>query len=69
MAMPRPSCRPVDTDCGMTRASQPMVPVRPRMSRVAPSMSPAAAISPGPTWPVTSRAEMAFIGCTAIGRP
>ena len=23
----------------------------------------------GPTWPVTSTAETAFIGCTAIGRP
>ena len=69
MEMPSPSCRPAETDCGITRASQPMVPVAPSTSRTSPSTMPAAATSPGPTWPVTSTAEMAFIGCTAMGRP
>ena len=69
MDMPSPSCRPADTDCGITRASQPIVPVSARSSRTAPSITPAAAISPGPAWPVTSTAEIAFIGCTAIGSP
>ena len=69
MDMPSPSWRPAETDCGMTRASQPMLPVAASTMRMSPSAMPAAATSPGPTWPVTSTAETAFIGCTAMGRP
>ena len=65
--MPRPSWRPVTTDCGTILANQPIAPVSASTSRISPRPSPAAAISPGERPLVISTAETAFIGWTGIG--
>jgi len=46
-----------------------MPPVAASTSRMAPSSMPAATTSLGGAWLVTSTADTAFMGCTAIGRP
>jgi len=65
---PRPSCSPAVTDCGISRATRPIRPVAPSISRAAPTASPAAAAAPGVNCPVSSTALIAFMGCTAMGR-
>ena len=64
---PRPSCSPAVTDCGINRTTLLMRPLAPYQQDGADIIIPPATVAAGDSWPVSSTAEMALIGCTAMG--
>ena len=66
---PMPSCIPLITAIGTKRSTFPIRLLTPSKKTTAPTISPAAAISPGSKCSAIATAAIAFIGCTGIGKP